>query len=320
MVLAVRIMGIGVVLALFAAGVLWTDLPEVRYARYSCQYNLIYNQTGSVDLAVIGSSRTLQGVGAEVIADELQVPVVYNLAKNWRGQGINYAILTDLIANREVDTILVEANLPESGTFHAHFFLVGTIGDWLRSNAYRSGNSFDFQQSSLTLHRVVERVVEQGSLVLADQLNAPRRIAAQAAETGFCRTRDERVRQSYLDTQAARYHQYYVGQTWSWDLHSDEASHDFGFYKAMADLAEAHEVELVFYHINQAYYSTLDPEFAAVFEVEVGAPILIPPPSLTREIEEMGGYADTTHMTATGREVYSRWLANALIDQRQQQN
>lgn len=286
MMLAARLTGIITVLALAVGLVAWTNRPDVRYSNYACQYGLIYNQTGPVNLATIGSSRSLQGIGVEAIAEELDIPVAYNLAKNWRGQGINYAILADLLANRDVDTVLIEANLPESGTFHAHFFLVGTLGDWWRSNGYRA-RSDGFSAVGTTASKLTERVVEQASLAVTGQLPS---LAAEpaAAATGFCRTREETVRQSYLDEQRARYEQYYVGQSWSWDLFASEAQHDFGFYRAMVDLAAAHDVELVFYHINQAYYSTLDPDFASVFEENVGAPILIPPASLTREIEEMG--------------------------------
>lgn len=308
---------LAVLLALAVAGlVLATDRPRVRYTNYNCQYDLIFNQSGPVDLAVIGSSRSLQGVDAPVLAEVLDVPVVYNLAKNWRGQGINYAIMSDLLARREVDTVLVEANLPESGTFHAHFFLVGTTGDWMRSLGYRSDGLFDFEEMGRNMKWMVDRVTEQASLFVAGKLNMPARASASASgETGYCRTREETVRESFLEAQRAQFSHYYEGRTWRWDPLSQEARHDTGFYRAMADLAEAHGVELVFYHINQAYYFTLDPNFAVEFEAVVGAPILIPPPSLTREIEAMGGYADATHMTREGRERYSRWLAAALAEQ-----
>ncbi len=308
-----RIAGIILFVSLVAFLIKATDRPAYRYSKYPCQFDMIYGQKGPVDLVVIGSSRSLQGVDAEILSNELGGTTVYNLAKNWRGQGINYALLRDVISRREVDTILVEANLPEGGTYHAHFFVVGKISDWIKSYRFRSAGEFDFDILSVSSKKIIERITEQFSLILSGKMgDLAISDAPSPATTGYCRTREERIRRGYLDQQEARYHQYYVDQKWSWDLDSEAARHDFGFFKEMVDFASENNVKLYFYHINQAYYKTLDPEFSSVFQTKVGAQLFIPGEDLTREIENIDGYADTTHMTAIGREKYTHWLAQSL--------
>ncbi len=309
--MAIRLVAFGIFLiALFFLATA-TDHPRARYGKYNCQYQMIYGQQGDVEMVAIGSSRSLQGLDAPILSEALGGGVVYNLAKNWRGQGINYRLLEDAITNRKVKYALVEANLPEGQIYHAHFFVVGTLGDWWRSFQYRAEASGTWTAAQVTVRKVFDRFVEQATLLVGGKLFADASVPVNA-ETGYCRNREERIRADYLAKQKERYFKYYEDKAWSWKFADEKAAHDFGFFKKMVEVAEQQGTILRFYHINQAYYSTLDPEFAATFEAEVGAPILIPPASLTREIEEMDGYADATHMTLVGREYYTHWLAGAF--------
>lgn len=301
-----------------STAVAWTDRDEVRYNRYPCHYRLIYDQHLPIDVAFIGSSRSVQGVDAEIVSSSLGDNVsAINLAKSWRGQGINFTILRDLLENRSVRLLMVEANLPETGIFHGHFFLVGRISDWWMSNRFRSDTYFDPQALLVTLRNLVDRVTEQWTYAV---LNSEVDLAnAQNADVGIpvthCRVREERRRnEDYWAEKISRYQEYYENQYFSWDLDSVSARHDTGFYRALVELASTHDTDIVFYHVPEAYNLALDPAFSSVFEEEIGAPLIIPPSSLTRDMEDLEVFADVTHLMPRGREIYSRWLSQAVVN------
>ncbi|MEP4445374.1 MAG: hypothetical protein ABJQ55_01320 [Hyphomicrobiales bacterium] len=303
------------VVLLFAA-ILWTDSASVRYSKYQCHYAMIYQQSDPIDIAFIGSSRSVQGVGTEEIVDVIGSDIdVRSFAKSWRGQGINYTIMRDLLEQRHVKTMLVEVNMPETGTFHGHFFLVGRLSDWLMSQRFRNKYLLDLEALGKTSKNMIDRFTEQWTLALLGALpqfdNAHLQVALDQRE---CRSKEEKRReQAYWDQKLDYYQTYYVDKTWEWGLDEKRARHDTGFLRAIKALTDENDVELIFYHMPEALNLTLNPEFAQEFEAEIGAPLIIPPAQLTRDVEAMFGFADATHMTQRGRAFYSTWLANRII-------
>jgi len=305
-------------LAAFAYPLARYNDTDFRYAGYQCQHDMIFNEEGDIDLAVIGSSRTQLGVGAPELAKGIEPAfgrdvVVYDLAKGWRGQGINYTIIRDLIENRQVKNLLIEANLHESGIYHAHWFLVGQYQDLFQTAIFQQGNGLNLTVLFTPLKMIADRFVERSTqLILGDFSLAVNRDNKDKALTRSCTNTDEpinpvRLRDRYLHAQ-----KYYQEGFWSWDMYKDLQLHDTGFFKTLKQLADENEINLAFYYVHERHYLELDPAFAETFFQEVGVPLLIPPADLVQQLEK-DGYADPTHMRANGRALYSGWLAEEFV-------
>lgn len=294
------------------------NLANVRYNEYPCQFDLIYNESGQVDLAIIGSSRTVQGIGASEIGEDLKKAgltdqVIYNLGKSWRGEGINYTIARDLLEIRKVDVLFVEANLPESSTYHAHFFLVGRYSDLARSALYQQANGVNARAIYEIYRMPIDRLIERGTQLLLGNLKELEiRGGKREARTAGCRTSDELVNSERLIDRFKMYKEYYEGQVWNWDIKADEGQHDRGFIHQLVELAESNGTRIAFYYVHESHYMRLNPEFSRIFQEEFGAPLLIPPDDIVDRLEA-SGYADPTHFNKFGRHMYSSWLAEEYL-------
>lgn len=294
------------------------DRPEYRYIGYECQFNLIYNEAGPVDVAVIGSSRTQQGIGGPEIAKALEAAkgrpfVVYELGKSWRGQGINYTIIRDLLEKREVKFLLLEANLAETGIYHAHWYLVGRFRDFLESIWYQQVKGPNLIPFFDVLRLLADRFILRVSELAAGKLQPlSYRSVPLNARTMDCMKKDEPIRPVPLKERYEHFVAYkQQGTYWKWELYDKHQLHDTGFFKALVQLAREKGIPIHFYYVHERHYSRLDPAFAATFEKEIGAPLAIPPHDLVDRMEA-DGYADPTHFNAVGRKRYSEWLAQVI--------
>ncbi|MGD9601770.1 MAG: hypothetical protein AB7O21_02135 [Gammaproteobacteria bacterium] len=301
-------------------GILVFGTAPWRYAEYPCQYALIYGERGPVDLAIVGSSRSVLGVGAAEIAEVLRPTagrevVVYDLSKSWRGEGMNYTFVRDLLDNRQVRHLLVEANLPEAGSYHAHWYLAARYEDLVRNIAFEQRHGFALRPIARAARMVADRLVDRVARYLTGEVRpAPLASSSRPAATKDCMVREEPVKPDALAARAAAHAKYYRGQVWHWDMESRDALHDTGFYGALVSLASSRGVTLHFYYVHERHYSRLDPAFASAFQQTTGAPLLIPPDDLVDRLEA-DGYADPTHMNPHGRALYSAWLAKRLISE-----
>lgn len=311
----------GLIIATLVGGIiggLWLlDNPRYRYITYACQYNLIYGQTGRLDYAIIGGSRTLQSVGALELADAVREKtgreaVVYNLAHSWRGQGLNFVILRDLLERHEVKHLLVGANLAQPKKYHARFYLVGRTTDLIESLIGQKRWGPNFTVVGDITRMLIERLTKRASDWVRGKLQPRSPVTEHApAATKRCIGRDEPVDIWVLETAKARFEKYYVGKVWKWNFDDERERHNTHFYRRIVELAGEHGISVTFFYVHRAYYKPLDPAFAEEFERRIGARLLIPPVSLAKELEA-DGYADQTHMTPSGRLRYTRWLYDQL--------
>jgi len=294
------------------------SLPSYRYEKYKCQHDLIYNQTGVVDVAIIGSSSTQLGVGPEHISKAFsnefgKQAVVYDLSKGWRGQGIKYTIIRDLVENRKVKHLLIEANLAESGKYHAHWYLVGRYNDFLKSIWYQQEEGINIPAIFEVIKMPIDRIVDRITSIILDELSLPTVIDdKRSAITSGCYAHEEPIDVKRLEERYASYKKYYEGKTWSWNMNASHQLHDTGFFRELVKLANDNGATIHFYYVHERHYSRLEPKFTAVFEKNTGAKLFIPPESLVDSLE-VDGYADPTHMRPRGRKLYSEWLASVLI-------
>ena len=85
----------------------FSDEPKVRYSRLNCQLNQIYNlKDKNPDIVFFGSSRTLAGINPYIIEDEIgkvtnQTINVLNLSRSWRGNGQIYQMIKDFYMNAQ---------------------------------------------------------------------------------------------------------------------------------------------------------------------------------------------------------------------------
>ena len=91
----------------------WVSTPESRYQFYPDHYQMIFRQKGPIDLAAMGSSRLKTAFDGRLMAERLaqrlgRETVVYDLCRDWRGNGIAYVMLRDLFERRKVGHLVLE--------------------------------------------------------------------------------------------------------------------------------------------------------------------------------------------------------------------
>jgi len=101
----------------------WTSVPEDCDNRGSWIYQRIFTDTTSVDIAFIGTSRTINGIQDTLITrllsdvDGKKINVA-NLGYCRFGTEMQFLIAKDLISKKKVRTIVLEVNEGLSGTSH----------------------------------------------------------------------------------------------------------------------------------------------------------------------------------------------------------
>jgi hypothetical protein len=295
----------------------FTSAPAYRYAEYHCQHDAIFNTTGPVDYVMVGGSRSLQGVGAPEFADFVKATtgkdtIAIDLSRSWRGQGVNYVLLRDMVENHRVGTLVVEANLAQTAKYHERFYLMARFKDFMTSYRGQATNGFTSEAAYQLLIMAKDRVMNRISKRINGTLKpAPALSPKRSIETKDCMSREELVNATALSSARKRFQQYYVGKTWQWDPAKKNELHNTIFYKKIVQMAKDNNVKVIFYYVHEAYYKKLDPGFAKEFEEQFGAPLLIPPGDFVEQLEPL--YADQTHMTAKGRKLYTDWLANQVL-------
>ena len=305
-------------IALLYFSVSFTSKPEIRYAEYHCHYNAIFNTVGKVDYVTVGGSRSLQGVGAPEFADYVkkqtgQDVVVVDLSRSWRGQGVNYILVRDMLENHKVGTLVVEANLAQTMKYHERFHLMARFGDFFTSYTGQKGNVDNRGVGYELLVKAKDRVMNRISKSINGTLKQPVGVKDRfPATTSDCMSREELVNVAALSRAKKKYKEFYKGKVWSWDWNAPHEMHNTRYYEELVSLAQENNIKIVFYYVHQAYYKRLDPLFAQKFEDRFGAPLFIPPDDLVDRLEPL--YADQTHMVAEGRKIYTDWLAQQVLN------
>jgi len=307
------------VVAAIAGFVLYTDTPRARYHEYHHHCRMIFGvdpDRRDVDLAVIGSSRSMRVFQADALARKVRArygesPVIFDLSRSYRDMGHMLPFVEDLLREAEVDMLLVEYKEAGSRWRHPNYERTATFAQIAES--FQSRPSAPVlgrlhEQVRLVLDRLTYRATQfvEGDLG-RDCVPAERRVATtmDPSEPWF-------VSSELLVSQREKH-----GETWRdqapmvIDLEAEGEERNTFYVRRMIDLAGAHDVSIYFYYVPALYAPPMDDAFVARFEGFFGAPLLqLPLDDLERVYPT--GFTDASHMGVGGADVYMTRLTELL--------
>lgn len=297
----------------------WTDSPEVRYRKYyRAMYDMIYNETGAISLAEIGSSRAQTMIGANELHKEIYGAgtneVVYNLATSQRGKGFHYVVLRDLFEEREVSDVLLHfINTDARSDFEVHpwFYIVAKNSDVFESMFLRKHVPW---YKKLTHGGAV--FFKKHSSIIEDYMLGKLALAKAKDKPVPAMTRDHLsanpIRPNSLQVVMRKSIQDIIAAGENWNL-SDPLEHRNNFYtNRILQLARKNGAKINFFYIPRLMEPTLAEE--TIFEIQNFFKVKIFAPS-PKDLTEMfpAAYADAGHGSNQGRRIYAKFLARKLI-------
>lgn len=326
----VALAGLVGVLAGVVVLVAWSDQPRVRYATLKCQYRLVYNERGPVDVVIVGTSRTRHGVSGEVVAEELAgaagEPVVLNLGRGFRGTQQMLQMVRDVADERGIRGAIVveysreddlDPSMQRYYDYHPEHAAMVPF-DRLMEEVETTPREPAYLRLRDQLGRVVTRVDYALDRVITGRSDRNREVPLAEREvggSGSCSGKDFRPKPDALARWAER--SVPAGMTWrdlepaAWALDSINGDSQREAIHELVRLGDELGVPVYFTLMPRYVDPVVDPAFPAAFEAEFGAPLLVVPPDLLERLYD-GGYSDPNHLYGPGRELYSRWLAQRL--------
>jgi hypothetical protein len=146
----VRLLGIGVLSALVTLGLMilipnnpyirWQDMRVEAYARLGWIYERIHDDPTPIDVAFLGTSHTMNGVNASVVAAgmskaEGRCVHAVNFAIPQYGRNMQWVIARELLENRKVGRLVLEVFEDETRKPHPLFIYPARAADVLGAPA-----------------------------------------------------------------------------------------------------------------------------------------------------------------------------------------
>lgn len=306
---------IGPILAL-----LYTEKPEVRFSKFKSQYNAIHNQSGTIDLATIGSSRVIHAVSATSLQKEIKDLtnedwVIYDMGINGRGMGTNYIILKELLSKRKVKRVLIEYN-KGNNQGHLHFFLLASIRDlWTEVGNNSHLNIID--RSNFVLQTLFKRISKTWEKLLlgediAIKSNVLGKEIAYTTDTNQ-NLEHKKVNRKRLKTVEIKFSKTFFSKPENWELNSPTNIRMYNYIEDIIELTKEHDTELIFIHIVGRYFSIIDQNHITNFEKRFGTRLIQTDENTLRSwYSKDSTYVDPLHMSVIGSKLFSKWLGAEL--------
>lgn len=293
-------------------GSLATDQPRVRYVEYPNHYQMIFRQTGPVDLAVIGSSRSMRVFQGELLTRYVQerhgyTPVIYDLSRAYRDNGHMTSMIEDLLSQRQVKMLLVE--FKETGSQWRHPFFERTVTFANLAESFWSRPSASLvERAREQLFLVATRVEARLTALLTERLRLPPEAKVTTA-AGRDPSQPYFVKSDVVMQKHAQH-----AATWrdqplrSIDLDAAEEERSRFYVEKLVRLASNAGTQIIFYHIPSLYGMPFDESFVQSFTARFHAPLIQLPMEDLAAIYPYG-FTDGNHMGWFAAERYMRKLA-----------
>jgi hypothetical protein len=119
----------------------WQNLRTEAYARYGWVYERVHDDPTPVDIAFVGTSHTMNGVDAALVAQKLgqagartpagQCPTATNFAMPNYGRNLHWLVAREVLENRPVKLLVLEVLENESRKPHPQFVHIAKTSDIL---------------------------------------------------------------------------------------------------------------------------------------------------------------------------------------------
>jgi len=293
----------------------FADLPQIRYTEDKCLGELIWGQTGDIDIVSIGSSSARSGFSSDFLEDELfqrtgKHLIIYNMARAWRDSGHNYVVIKDLLERRKVKMLLVEYNSTED-PYHVYYPRKSKLADLFENFSVDSNDNF-----IIKLHTVVSWIFDRSSLRLSEAMRNLKykqplytNYKIKPAITSTC--------DSITNREAYRVNNLYTTNpkkksNEKWDIHSIFEARNKYYNQKIIDLAQSHGTKIIFTTYTKLYHGLVDPKVIDEFEKTFNSEYIYPNEQKHDEFFKKENYLDSSHMNMVGQKQRMKWLADEI--------
>jgi len=278
---------------------------------------MIFTQQGKINLATIGSSRSMRAFQAENLRENIEsafgyTPVIFDLSRAYRDPGHMYVFAKDLFAQHEVDFLLVEYKETGPQTVHQFFDRTSTFSQIFES--YNSQPSLGWLSGIQNIVSfLVDRSTQRFTKLIMGRMS---RSCAIAKKEIKAKTTDPSppwfINSVLLKKQKERYDANWKEKESHSIAIEDVAEERNNYYiNKLVSLARDHNSEIFFYYIPPLYGKPLSQDFVDKFVFKFDAKLIqLSEKQLDRIYPE--GYTDSTHMGWGGARMYMKELAKVL--------
>jgi hypothetical protein len=318
-------------LVLLGAGLrayLATDEPRQRYAKLPEAAEVLFEQSGPIDVVAVGTSRAMVAVDEAVIAAEAKlepgaVPVVVDLSHTERADGQIYRMLCDLFARRPVRrAVLYEISRREDRARYYHYYpnyaVTNTFRDLFEDVASKPREPWLSRVRDL-VELLLWRADKSLTLLLRnrnlDAWGRPpvKRLLGEMDTARLLDTPEGKATRRKAVAAAHGSWEKAPPSRWSLeDINEDRANY---YLRKTIALCRERGVTPVFFNVPGYLEAPLSREVQRAFQEKFGYPLLAPPPALLARLYEDRNFRDVSHLTPEAGAIYSAWLAKALQEQ-----
>ena len=290
-----------------------SNSPRIRYQPYPYHYEYTYAHRGDVDIAFMGTSRTMRAIIAPYFEERMRRNmgkefIVYDLSRSGRGAGLEYVLVREFLENHNVKLLLVHFNDSLKEVVHPNFFKVARFNDIL--NDYTTHPDNFILRLNFISRMIGLKLGESFHLLL--QSNYLKKVYPTNVKTSDY-SFPVPVRPDVLEKALAKY-----SKKWkklphrNWNLNGPEEFRNTKYVHKLIKLAKDNKTEIIFFYIPRLYEPHISEEMISTFSTEFGIEWLQPPLNVRLDMYEPGGYTDTGHVNSRGAELYMDWLADMI--------
>lgn len=260
-------------------------------------YDRLYNNTASVDIAVFGSSRGLNGINDKTMTEVLGNDAALNLSYCRYGVNIYLPFLRNLLETKKPKKVIFEVQEYLPRFTHAMFPYAADETDVFTAYPWYNPNLFSDMYISM---------IYKTELLQQQFFNSSKQVVVSDKLYGHSASVDTLANEILDEARARRYHKkdddikLFKPLKYAYSMH---------YLSKVSALCKEAGAKVYLLYMPGYGFSYDEPPDAALLS-EIGT-LLVPPKSIT---ENRNYWHDKEHLNAAGADVLSSWLAQELKD------
>ena len=256
-------------------------------------YDRMFYNPSDVDLAFIGSSRTMNGINDQLIEQESRNLKVLNFGYCRYGRNLDYVLIRELIRSKGPERIVLELRESDNPYSHPVFPYLASNIDLISS--YPFFNKDLFSDYSMFFQYRLQLIQEEiwGTDTLRD---------ADLRDFGMYHNTDTAAPEELAQVLAKE--EAFQPSEWKRAFDMVYPTH---YINRISRLCEKHHVELIYLYLPA--YGSEDKTPYQLKELQAQQRVLIPPPDI---LNDPNLWQDPIHMNRAGADRLSFWLVSQL--------
>lgn len=299
--------------------VVFPQLNEFKWKEDECVYNIIFNQSGDIDLATIGSSRVKQAVYAPFIEEEIKKSkgenwVVRDLSHVGRDISLDYIILKNILDRRRIKRVMIEFNGFGVSTDITHY--KGSFKDLSNDVVSRSDLNL-LMKTKRFLSNLFERTSKRWEQLLSGKsLRCTALDETEIMALSDCSKTHNNVKTKNINNNDKNFKSRFLNKklnSLSPDFDNINGIRSDFYLRKIIDLTHENETEVFFVNFPRRYGILMDEDFMRDFENTYGVKYIQPEYETLKEWSSTNSYVDAGHLTLDGSQRFSKWLTEKLF-------